>query len=152
MRARSILAALALLISLPGPPLASASSPFVIFFDSNDAGLDETDRAILDNAAAALEQTGNSVILVGHADRAGDAAHNHTLACRRARAVRSYLLSRGFPAERTAVQSAGEDWRLVETADGVAEPQNRSVWFEMTERPLVPADGMDEGRCVPYRR
>jgi outer membrane protein OmpA-like peptidoglycan-associated protein len=46
---------------------------------------------------------------------------------RRADAVRAYLEGHGIPGGVITTQSFGESRPLVETADGVREPQNRRV-------------------------
>jgi OmpA family len=68
---------------------------------------------------------------------------------RRARAVRAYLVSRGIPASRLAVQSAGEDAPIEHTTDGVAELQNRNVTFTVTAHRPTAADGAGAAGCVP---
>jgi outer membrane protein OmpA-like peptidoglycan-associated protein len=49
------------------------------------------------------------------------------LSQRRADSVRSYLAGRGIPDGSIATEAFGESRPLVETADGVREPQNRRV-------------------------
>lgn len=146
MRARLIrfAAAAALLSAVP----ARAITFFIVFFDSGSAALTAPMQAVLDNVAAALAQSGYSVTLLGNADRAGDPAYNLGLACRRAQAVRAYLVSHGIPANRIAVQSAGEERPLVDTPDGILEPQNRSVTFTMSEHRPAAADGAGIAGCA----
>ncbi|HWH16856.1 MAG TPA: OmpA family protein, partial [Allosphingosinicella sp.] len=60
-------------------------------------------------------------------DRSGSASYNVGLSQRRADAVRSYLAGRGVPNGAMATEAFGESRPLVETADGVREPQNRRV-------------------------
>jgi outer membrane protein OmpA-like peptidoglycan-associated protein len=66
-------------------------------------------------------------MLAGHADKSGSAQYNVGLSQRRADAVRSYLEGRGVPGGAIASEAFGESRPLVETADGVREPQNRRV-------------------------
>ncbi|HWL48054.1 MAG TPA: OmpA family protein, partial [Sphingomonadaceae bacterium] len=74
------------------------------------------------------QQTGQaSVMLAGHADRSGAASYNVGLSQRRADAVRSYLAGKGIPDSAMSTEAFGESRPLVETADGVREPQNRRV-------------------------
>jgi len=65
--------------------------------------------------------------LAGHADRSGGDAYNMGLSERRAAAVRSYLTGKGVPMEVMSSEAFGESRPMVETADGVREPQNRRV-------------------------
>ncbi|MEO0501670.1 MAG: OmpA family protein, partial [Pseudomonadota bacterium] len=45
----------------------------------------------------------------------------------RADAVRAYMVGQGVPESVIATEAFGESRLLVETADGVREPQNRRV-------------------------
>ena len=67
------------------------------------------------------------VTLAGHADRSGSDAYNVGLSQRRANNVRSYLAGRGVPDGSITTEAFGESRPLVDTADGVREPQNRRV-------------------------
>ena len=99
-----------------------------MFFDWDRSDLTPQATAILDNAAAAYQQTGQAqVVLAGHADRSGSAQYNVGLSQRRADSVRSYLSGRGVPDGVMTTEAFGESRPLVETADGVREPQNRRV-------------------------
>jgi outer membrane protein OmpA-like peptidoglycan-associated protein/opacity protein-like surface antigen len=107
---------------------APVVGPFIVFFDWDRSDITPQAAAILDNAAAAYQQTGQAqVVLAGHADRSGSADYNVGLSQRRADAVRSYLAGRGVPSGAIATEAFGESRPLVETADGVREPQNRRV-------------------------
>ncbi len=66
-------------------------------------------------------------MLGGHADRSGSADYNVGLSQRRADAVKAYLGGRGVPDGAMSTEAFGESRPLVETADGVREPQNRRV-------------------------
>ena len=117
---------------IPGSAMQPASgrgpADFIVFFDWDRSDITPQAAAILDNAAAAYQQTGSAqVVLAGHADRSGSAQYNVGLSQRRADAVRSYLAGRGVPDGAMATEAFGESRPLVETADGVREPQNRRV-------------------------
>jgi outer membrane protein OmpA-like peptidoglycan-associated protein len=102
--------------------------PFMVFFDWDKSDITPQAAAILDNAAAAYQQTGQAqVVLAGHADRSGPDAYNMGLSQRRADAVKAYLAGHGIPDGVMTTQAFGESRPLVETADGVREPQNRRV-------------------------
>jgi outer membrane protein OmpA-like peptidoglycan-associated protein/opacity protein-like surface antigen len=102
--------------------------PFIVFFDWDKDEITPAAAAILDNAAASYAQTGGaSVVLAGHADRSGSDAYNVGLSQRRANNVRSYLAGRGVPDDKITTEAFGESRPLVDTADGVREPQNRRV-------------------------
>jgi OOP family OmpA-OmpF porin len=102
--------------------------PFIVFFDWDKDEITPQAAAILDNAAQAYQTTGGaSVLLAGHADRSGAADYNVGLSQRRANNVRSYLAGRGVPDGSITTEAFGESRPLVDTADGVREPQNRRV-------------------------
>ena len=107
---------------------AAPVGPFMVFFDWDKADITPQAAAILDNAASAYQTTGQAqVMLAGHADKSGSDQYNVGLSQRRADAVRSYLAGRGIPDGVMTTQAFGESRPLVETADGVREPQNRRV-------------------------
>ena len=102
--------------------------PFIVFFDWDKDEITPQAAAILDNAAQAYQTTGQAqVMLAGHADRSGSDAYNVGLSQRRANNVRSYLAGRGVPDGSMTTEAFGESRPLVDTADGVREPQNRRV-------------------------
>jgi outer membrane protein OmpA-like peptidoglycan-associated protein len=99
-----------------------------VFFDWDKDEITPQAAAILDNAAAAYQQTGSAnVVLAGNADRSGTADYNVGLSQRRADNVKAYLAGRGVPDTAMTTEAYGESRPLVETADGVREPQNRNV-------------------------
>jgi OmpA-OmpF porin, OOP family len=122
---RLIACAALLLAAVP----AWALSPFFVFFDRGSVRFDTQDEAILDNAFAAIRFLDvRSLEIAGHTDRVGSEADNVALSRRRAEAVRDALLARGMsPRVEVRIVAAGEADPLVETADGVPEPQNRHV-------------------------
>ena len=63
----------------------------------------------------------------GHTDTSGPEAYNMALSLRRANAVKDALVRNGVPAQAITVIGRGEQGLLVQTADGVREPQNRRV-------------------------
>ena len=110
------------------PPPAVPAGPFIVFFDWDQAEITPQAAAILDNAASAYQQTGNAnVLLAGNADKSGSNQYNIGLSQRRADNVRQYLSGRGIPEGVMTTQAFGEEAPLVDTADGVREPQNRNV-------------------------
>jgi outer membrane protein OmpA-like peptidoglycan-associated protein len=111
----------------PAPPSAGGRS-YMVFFDF--------DRSIVtDTAATTIRQAANDakagratrLNVTGHADRSGGDDYNMALSLRRANAVKDVLVREGIPAAQIAVVGRGESQPLVQTADGVREPQNRRV-------------------------
>ena len=114
--------------SVPAGQACPVIGPFIVFFDWDRSDITPQAAGILDNAAAQYAQTGNAqVVLAGHADRSGSDQYNVGLSQRRAENVRQYLSGRGVPEGSMRTEAFGESRPLVETADGVREPQNRRV-------------------------
>lgn len=102
--------------------------PFILFFDFDKSDITPEAASILDSAAQAYASTGQAkVVLAGHADKSGSDAYNQALSQRRADAARAYLSGKGVPDSAISTEAFGESRPLVETADGVREPQNRRV-------------------------
>ena len=119
--------------------------PFMVFFDWDKSLVTAEAASILDRAAeqyAATEQT--NIVLAGNADRSGTEAYNMQLSKRRADAVKVYMTSKGIAETAITTEAFGESKPLVDTADGVREPQNRRV--EMT---YGGAPATATGPCTP---
>ena len=125
-------------VPAPSPPLqpappsrptpASPVGPFIVFFDRNRSDINPVTAAILDNVAAAYRSSDSmQLMLAGNADTSGTAEHNMILAQRRVKNVKGYLAGRGLPEAGMSITVYGETRPLVETGDGVPEPQNRNV-------------------------
>lgn len=112
----------------PPPPPAAPPGPFIIFFDFDKSVITKEADAILQAAAKSYKDTGQmSLQLAGHADKAGTDKYNDALSARRADAAMKRMIALGVPANVIAESHFGESKPLVETADGVREPQNRRV-------------------------
>ncbi len=112
----------------PPPAVQCTPGPYIVFFDWDKSDITPEASSILDNAISNYQNCGNSqVMLAGHADRSGSDQYNVGLSQRRAANVRSYLAGRGIPDGVMTTEAFGESRPLVETADGVREPQNRRV-------------------------
>ena len=107
---------------------ACVAGPFMVFFDANKDEITPQSAAILDNAASAYQTCGQAQVdISGHTDRNGTDQDNVGLSQRMAMNVRSYLAGRGIPDGVMTTQAFGESRPLVDTNDGVREPQNRRV-------------------------
>ncbi len=107
------------------PPAVSA---FTVLFDFNSTDvLRGEEDAIARVAEAAKDGADVSVILAGHADRAGPVWYNEALSRKRAEAVRAALVARGVPGEAISVTAFGERRPLISTPDGTREHRNRRV-------------------------
>lgn len=118
----------------PEPEPAPAPEPppivrnFIVFFDWDESSLTDEAKAIIQQARDYAAQ-GNvaRIVATGHADKSGGALYNLGLSERRAAAVQGELARLGFPTGSVTTQAKGETDPLVETNDGVREPQNRRV-------------------------
>jgi OmpA-OmpF porin, OOP family len=114
----------------PMPPAAIRcnTGPYIVFFDWDKSNLLPAATSTLDNAVSQYANCGNArVMLAGHADKSGSDRYNVGLSQRRNAAVRGYLETRGIAGSAIATEAFGESAPLVQTADGVREPQNRRV-------------------------
>ncbi len=112
----------------PCPPAAITPGPFLVFFDWDKSLITAEAAQILDRAAEQYAATGQtSVALAGHADKSGKDDYNVRLSQRRADAVKAYMATKGVPDSVITTEAFGESRPLVDTADGVREPQNRRV-------------------------
>jgi OOP family OmpA-OmpF porin len=112
----------------PPPPPTVAPPSFMVFFDWDRSNLSQQALATIRQAADAFKTKGNArITATGHTDTSGPEAYNMALSLRRANAVKDALVREGVPAQAIAVIGRGEQGLLVQTGDGVREPQNRRV-------------------------
>ncbi|MFZ5784775.1 MAG: OmpA family protein, partial [Pseudomonadota bacterium] len=114
----------------PPPPPAPAVAPpsFMVFFDWDRSNLSQQALNTIKQAAAAYKTKGQArITATGHTDTSGPEAYNMALSLRRANAVKDALVRDGVPAQAITVIGMGEKGLLVQTGDGVREPQNRRV-------------------------
>jgi OOP family OmpA-OmpF porin len=119
----------------PPPPPAMPPPPpahFVIFFGFNKCNITSEADAVLSEAAAAAKSTGSaSVKIVGHTDSVGSPKYNQKLSECRANAAASNLTGKGVPAGAISTSGKGETELMVQTGDGVKEPQNRRATVDL---------------------
>lgn len=117
------------------PPVAQQPSrPFLVFFDWDRSNLTADARQVLDQVITRERSSNQGIQLVGHADRSGPDNYNMKLSQRRADSVKAYLVRNGIAASRITTEAHGEREPLVQTADGVREPQNRRVAINLMSR------------------
>jgi outer membrane protein OmpA-like peptidoglycan-associated protein len=99
-----------------------------VLFTSNTAVLSPAAQTRLNQVADALMMTKERKITVeGHTDSRGSTASNQELSQRRAEAVRSYILSRGYPSDLIVAQGIGEDRPVTDNASAEGRANNRRV-------------------------
>ena len=108
--------------------------PQDILFATDSAALRPDLQSDLRTIAANLQRYPDSVVVVtGHTDSTGTAAHNQALSERRADAVAGVLISSGVPARRIQAVGAGQTQPIASNGSASGRAQNRRV--EITIRP-----------------
>lgn len=117
----------------PQPPVApKAPKQFIVFFGFDKSNLTpEAARVVSDAAAAAKEYGSASIMVVGHTDTSGSPSYNQALSMRRSQAVKDGLAANGIPASAVSTAGRGEAELMVQTGDGVKEPQNRRATIDL---------------------
>jgi OOP family OmpA-OmpF porin len=124
-------------VEAPPPPPAPMPPPppnkhFIIFFGFNKCNITAEADSVLSEAAAAAKATGSaSVTIVGHTDTVGSNAYNQKLSECRANAAKSNLAGKGVPDGAISTSGKGETELMVQTGDGVKEPQNRRATVDV---------------------
>jgi len=99
-----------------------------ILFATNQSALLPSALTRLTQVASALMATKErSLVVEGHTDSQGTSSYNIGLSQRRADAVRSYLISRGYPADRIQARGIGEDRPITENSSAPGRANNRRV-------------------------
>lgn len=113
----------------PAPAEVSPTArSYQIFFDFDSATLTGNSGKVVESIAMKAMDAGQVMLkITGHADRSGSDAYNMALSKRRAVTVKSTLAKHGIKADVMSLYAEGERSPLVQTADGVREPQNRRV-------------------------
>lgn len=111
---------------------ASAPSPVYVGFDTGqDMPVKEDAEAAKGAAVKLKEQKELHVVVIGRADKTGDAAMNKELSLRRARRVETALIAEGIEQERISVAARGEDDPTTDddSEDGLAENRRTEIFF-----------------------
>ena len=117
----------------PEPPVTpKGPKQFIVFFGFNKSNLTPEAERVVSDAAAAAKQFGSaSIMVVGHTDTVGSNKYNDALSMRRSAAVKSSLVSKGIAANAISTAGRGESELMVQTGDGVKEPQNRRATIDL---------------------
>lgn len=117
----------------PPPPAApEIARQFIVFFGFNKCNITGEADGVLSQAADAAKQTGSaSITITGHTDTSGSAKRNQKLSECRANAAKTNLVGKGISAGSIHAMGKGENELLVQTADGVKEPQNRRAQVDL---------------------
>ncbi len=146
----ALIAAALLLGACDSPPPQAAAPPpppppppvFMVFFDMGSSTLSAQAQGTVQQAAAAFKSRGGARInATGYTDTVGSPEFNMVLSVRRANAVKASLVTNGVPDGAITTAGRGEQGLLVQTGDGVAEPQNRRTEIAVV-LPAVSANDM----------
>ncbi len=112
----------------PPAPVAPQAPSFMVFFDWDRSDISPQALNTIRQVAQTYKTKGSArVTATGHTDKSGPDDYNMALSLRRANSVKDSLVREGVPATAISVLGRGEAQPLVQTADGVREPQNRRV-------------------------
>jgi outer membrane protein OmpA-like peptidoglycan-associated protein len=98
-----------------------------VLFRSNEATLLPGATTRLDEVAVALISNGKPVGIEGYTDSRGSQSRNMDLSQRRAESVRTYLISRGLPAEQVVAKGMGPDRPIADNSSAEGRANNRRV-------------------------
>ncbi|ARP85953.1 outer membrane protein OmpA [Bordetella genomosp. 9] len=116
----------------PTPMAAKVVFNADTFFDFDKSTLKPEGRQLLDQVAQQAQTIDlETIIAVGHTDSIGTEAYNQKLSERRAAAVKTYLVSKGVPADRIYTQGKGESQPIADNKTAAGRAKNRRVEIEI---------------------
>ncbi len=108
--------------------------PSDISFDVGRANIKSNFRPVLDAfAKSLLNNTATTVTIIGHTDSTGSDAVNNPLSLNRAASTRDYLVARGVPVSRIAIDGRGSREPLVANDTAANRAKNRHVEIFVAE-------------------
>ena len=118
--------------SAPPPVAGGPPRQFIVFFGFNKYTLTTEAQRVISEAVSAAKDGGSaSVLITGHTDTVGSNSYNQRLSMRRSNTVRAEMVRQGVPNGSITSTGRGETELLVQTADGVKEPQNRRATIDL---------------------
>jgi OmpA-OmpF porin, OOP family len=118
--------------SAPESMAMNVPRQFIVFFGFNKYNLTSEALRVISEAVLAAKDTGSaSVLVTGHTDTVGSTDYNQRLSMRRSNAVKAEMVRQGISASSISSSGRGELELLVQTADGVKEPQNRRATIDL---------------------
>jgi OmpA-OmpF porin, OOP family len=131
-------------VAAPSTPMAEAAPPppppmepeiarqFIIFFGFNKCNITPEADGLLSQAADTAKKVGSAAIsIIGHTDTTGSPKQNQKLSECRANAAKTNLVGKGISASSITASGRGESELMVQTADGMKEPQNRRAQIDL---------------------
>jgi len=89
----------------------------IIFASGKSALLPAAQNQLKQVYDALVSKTERKIIVEGHTDSQGSSSSDLVLSVQRADAVRSYIISRGYPADLIQAQGIGEDRPVADNAN-----------------------------------
>jgi hypothetical protein len=112
----------------PAPVLGCGAIVHGIQFAHDSAEIRSDSDAVLEHLYKGLRQaTASTILIEGHTSNEGAGSYNQQLSERRAAAVRSDLMRRGFPGARLRVSGLGETRPIADNDDESGRSMNRRV-------------------------
>ena len=99
----------------------------VLFVSDKSELLPSAQNRLNQVADALMANKERKLTVEGHTDSQGSPAHNQELSQQRADAVRSYLISRGYPGELIQAQGIGENRPVADNSSAEGRANNRRV-------------------------
>jgi outer membrane protein OmpA-like peptidoglycan-associated protein len=120
--------------TVPGATVERAGEGIIVKFDSgilfdiDKTALKPAAKSNIDQLSASLKNNPETnILIVGHTDNTGSAAHNMDLSVRRAEAVRAYALAAGVSSARLTTQGKGDTEPIADNTTVDGRTQNRRV-------------------------
>jgi len=99
-----------------------------ILFDIDKTNLQPQAKTDINQLAASLKSNPETnILVVGHTDNTGTAAHNMDLSIRRAEAVKAYAIAGGIDPARLSTQGKGDTEPIADNTTVDGRSQNRRV-------------------------
>ncbi|HEX7574620.1 MAG TPA: OmpA family protein [Bacteroidota bacterium] len=99
----------------------------VLFASSKSELLPAAQNRLNQVAEALLATKERKLTVEGHTDSQGSSSYNQVLSQQRADAVRSYIISRGYPAEMIQARGIGKDRPVADNGNAEGRANNRRV-------------------------
>lgn len=116
----------------PPPPPPARAKQFIVFFGFDKCDITAEADTVLTEAASAAKAEGTAKVqIVGHTDTSGSPAYNQRLSECRSGAAKANLVGKGIADGAISTSGKGEGDLMVQTADGVKEPQNRRATVDL---------------------
>ena len=129
-------------VAIVAAPAPAAEAPIAVatplafsgFFETNGNNLTQAAQAKLDKYVDYLNaHPTEGVVVTGFTDDRGAASYNQKLSEKRAKAVQTYLESKGISANRITAKGMGESNPVADNATADGRAQNRRVELEITQ-------------------